>query len=290
MTWVSLCPCSTASDVTCGSRPAVCSRRRCSPSSRSCRSRVGVGVTTAVYSVVDRVFWKELGIAEPNRGAGRSEPRRAAITSTRVMSEPDFIDLPQSADVVRYAVSLACRLSRRLRASPRPRSKRAKRSMATTSRCWVSPLPGARDPGVRRYSAAAVVVLSHALWRQRFRGDAAVIGQVVRLSGRPFEIIGVTPESFEGPLQGRMGTRLWVPRSVAITRSTIVNPASTAPDRERRRSPSSARLRQGAPIEQARTEIETLGRALDTAYPAPTRVRSPGITARRGWSPKTWPR
>ncbi len=31
---------------------------------------VGVGVTTAVYSVVDRIFWKDLGIADRDRGAG----------------------------------------------------------------------------------------------------------------------------------------------------------------------------------------------------------------------------
>ncbi len=46
-------------------------------------------------------------------------------------------------------------------------------------------------------SDAGVVVLSDALWRRRFDADPTVLGRQVRLSGRPFTVVGVMPERFE---------------------------------------------------------------------------------------------
>jgi predicted permease len=42
-----------------------------------------------------------------------------------------------------------------------------------------------------------VVILSHALWMRRFDGDPAIVGRVIRLSGRSFRVIGVLPEGFQ---------------------------------------------------------------------------------------------
>lgn len=46
------------------------------------------------------------------------------------------------------------------------------------------------DAGARRE-----VVLSHALWRRRFAANPNIVGQTVRVSGHPFEVISVAPES-----------------------------------------------------------------------------------------------
>jgi predicted permease len=42
-----------------------------------------------------------------------------------------------------------------------------------------------------------VVILSHSLWKRRFDGDPAVVGRVVRFSGRTFRIVGVLPDGFK---------------------------------------------------------------------------------------------
>src|SRR4030095_10798390 len=47
--------------------------------------------------------------------------------------------------------------------------------------------------------AAAVAILSEGLWRDRFGGDPAVVGQTVSLDQRPYTIVGVMPASFKTP-------------------------------------------------------------------------------------------
>jgi predicted permease len=42
-----------------------------------------------------------------------------------------------------------------------------------------------------------VVILSHSLWKRRFDGDPAVVGRVVRFSGRTFRVVGVLPDGFK---------------------------------------------------------------------------------------------
>jgi len=46
-------------------------------------------------------------------------------------------------------------------------------------------------------------VLTHGFWQSRYGGNPSVIGQVLSLDGRSFEIIGVTPPEFFGPEVGR---------------------------------------------------------------------------------------
>ena len=53
----------------------------------------------------------------------------------------------------------------------------------------------------------SVVVLSHALWRQRFGGDAGVVGRAVTLDGRSYTVVGVMPQGFDYPA----GRDLWTP-------------------------------------------------------------------------------
>lgn len=59
--------------------------------------------------------------------------------------------------------------------------------------------------------AAAVVVLSYRLWRDRFAGDRAVVGRAIRLEGEPYVVVGVMPASFAFP---DARARFWIPRAV----------------------------------------------------------------------------
>jgi putative ABC transport system permease protein len=58
-----------------------------------------------------------------------------------------------------------------------------------------------------RRGAPRVVVLSHALWRDRFGSDARLVGSTLQLDHEPFTVVGVMPESFAYPA----GAELWTP-------------------------------------------------------------------------------
>ena len=62
--------------------------------------------------------------------------------------------------------------------------------------------------------AAPVVVLSHDLWKERFNGDPAVIGRVVRVNGKSSEVIGVMPKGYSFPSRAA----LWVADQQDATR------------------------------------------------------------------------
>jgi predicted permease len=59
-------------------------------------------------------------------------------------------------------------------------------------------LPGEedRDPG-----AHPVAILGNGFWHARYGGDPDIIGRTIRINGLPFEVVGVVPEDFKGPLK-----------------------------------------------------------------------------------------
>ena len=59
-----------------------------------------------------------------------------------------------------------------------------------------------------------VVVLSHAFWRRRYRGDSHVLGSIVRIGNTSFTIIGITPREFSGTSLNPQVPDLWVPLSM----------------------------------------------------------------------------
>ena len=57
-----------------------------------------------------------------------------------------------------------------------------------------------------------VVVLSHALWTERFNSDPAILDKPLRLNNREFAVVGVAEPGFQG--SSMIGTDLWVPMAM----------------------------------------------------------------------------
>ena len=59
-----------------------------------------------------------------------------------------------------------------------------------------------------RPSAPRVIILSHALWQQKYGSDPAIVGKRISIDGVPCEVVGIMPASFQYPSSA---IRLWVP-------------------------------------------------------------------------------
>lgn len=74
---------------------------------------------------------------------------------------------------------------------------------------------------------ASTAVISHTLWREKFGGNASVLGRVMRLNGRGYTIVGVAPVEFRDPTPFGLTSRAyWIPldpRDASQIRPTSFN-------------------------------------------------------------------
>jgi predicted permease len=103
--------------------------------------------------------------------------------------------------------------------------------------------------------AENVLVISHGLWQRRYGGARDVLDRMLTLRERPFRIVGVMPAEFEYP----RGSEAWL--TVAALTSTVTS-KDFVPYVD-----LIARLRQGATIEQAKSELHGLMARLESEAP-----------------------
>jgi predicted permease len=77
------------------------------------------------------------------------------------------------------------------------------------------------DPADDRPGAPSIVAISEDLWRSAFGADAATVGRLLRVNGRPFTVIGIVPRTFVGV--NERSPAIWIP--IAQHRSAF--PGST---------------------------------------------------------------
>jgi len=212
----------------------------------------GIGVNTAMFSVVHAVLLSPLPYAEPDRIVWMTES--GPEIANRWVSYPNFVDW-RARNQVFESMSTFRGWAVNITGSDQPESLNSRMVTADYFRVMrVTPILG-RDfteaddvPG-----AAPVTILSHAFWQQRFGGDQNVVGKQITLDDKAYTVIGVMPESFvhQGPppLWLLMGPMNWKGRDVRIGGSVI------------------ARLKPGVTIEQARVEMDRVSQQLLQEYP-----------------------
>ena len=112
-------------------------------------------------------------------------------------------------------------------------------------------LPDEFVPGPSR------VVVSHGFWRRQLGGDPAAVGREVRLDGQPFTVVGVMPPDFAFPSPD---IAVWIPQE-AMTEENV------GAGRDARWLEVVGRLRPGVTPEQGRAEVAEFQRRLAEAHP-----------------------
>ena len=121
-------------------------------------------------------------------------------------------------------------------------------------------LPGTEDTGPGSHPVA---VLGHSFWQSRFGGDDAVLGDTLSINGRPYEIVGIAPESFRGPMAGT-DTPLYVP---LMMQPDIMPGDNRIEARGNNNMTVVARLLPGTSVETAQAAVDGILAQLADEYP-----------------------
>ena len=163
---------------------------------------LGIGATTAVFSVVDRILFRSLPY--PHDEQLVSFGVKAPFEGLEFMLAPEYAVLRGQQTPFQSMTSLTpggadCDITEQ---NP-IRLSCAVVESTFLSTFGIHPIVGrdfAREDG--RKGAPPVALLSYHTWRSRYGGDPAVSGRVVSLGGKPTQIVGVLPEGFEMPNLG----------------------------------------------------------------------------------------
>ncbi len=210
---------------------------------------LGIGITTAFFTIFDTILLRPLAYGEAERLVTVLEPGRSPT------SPANFVD-------VKAGISSLEDLTAASPWSPVLRGEGAAEQLSgllTSSDLFtllrVEPLLG------RTYEpdgdSERVVVLGHDLWQRRFAGDASVLGRSLELDGHAHTVIGVMPPGFEFPPFWATGAQFWAPHS--------------EPEMWNRRDSSFlrvfGRLQDGVAVDSVQTEVDVFVQGLTQAYP-----------------------
>jgi putative ABC transport system permease protein len=147
------------------------------------------------------------------------------------------------------------------------RPERVRGSMTTPSffpLFGVAPILGrGLEPSDARPGNDHVVVLGYGLWQRYFAADRAIIGRDIDLDGEQYNVVGVMPPNFSADEYGE----LWLPSPWGVPTQPLVPDKDPRQFRGRDYLDVWARLKPDVTLQQARAELDTIGRRLEKQYP-----------------------
>ena len=216
---------------------------------------LGIGATTAIFSVVDAVLLRPLAYRDPGRlvtilmygdgpvSAGNYVDWRDQSRSFTAMGAAEYwspnltgIDSPEHIPGLKVTQDLFPMLG-------------------------IDPMLGRLFvEGEDKEGADREVILSYRLWQRRFSSDPKVLGKPIVLDGTAFVVIGVMPQSFQFAPFWATKAELWVPKSIAAGVHASGGSLRLF-----------ARLKDGVSVRQARAEIASITARLEQQFPGTNR-------------------
>src|SRR5437868_14385942 len=226
---------------------------------------LGIGATTAIFSVVDATLLKPLPYSHPEELISIESDLPGINAHDVGMSQPEWQDLQESG-IFEY-VSPTWFDENNLTGSSQPARVRllivAPNYFALLG---VEPKFGrAFDPNDHSPGFIPEVVISDGLWKRAFGSDPNILSKSVRMDTDLYRIVGVMPAGFDAP--GRTAEE----RNIEIWAATSFYgaPLSDHPPRNRRNLPTAiARFKPGLTIAAAQSRVDALVASLQKQFAA----------------------
>jgi putative ABC transport system permease protein len=217
---------------------------------------LGIGATSAIFSVVNRVLLRPLPYPEPDRLLV-FDSVRGRINS---ITAPDFLAARARCQTCEQMAAHIGSQDANLTGGTEPdRVRLAQVSENLFATLGIAPILGRTflpeeigrpaSGGDMQPSGISAIILSYDLWQRRFGGDPSVIGRTVQVEGFVCPVVGVMPAAFNFPNEAEA----WAPVTLSPTR----NNAYLRPI---------IRLKQGVTPTQAQTEMNRISGQLEEEF------------------------
>src|SRR6185503_12048397 len=158
---------------------------------------LGIGATTAVFTVVNGVLLRPLPYADPERLLLLLNGRNGRLSTS--FSPPNYRDVTTQSGAFTGAAAFDASNMNLTGLGEPQRLQGANVTGAFFQVLGVKPTVGRTIEDADVAGERPVIVLSDGFWRRQFGGRIDVVGTILRLDGKPFEIVGVAPPELTFP-------------------------------------------------------------------------------------------
>ena len=230
---------------------------------------LGIGVNTAVFSLVNTLFFAPPAYAKPHEMVQLFSQDKKDPKKFRGFSYPTYLDIREQntvfSDVMGFNLAL-------IGLGQKGETRRAFSAIVSSNYFSVLGVPLARGraflpeeetPGRN----APVAIVSYSYW-QKHDLDPGLLGSQLLINGRSFTIVGITPKGFVGTMQ-ILSPEVWLPMSVydQVANDFESENKTTIDDRNGTQLRIMGRLKPGMTAAAAKPALEGLAANLEKAYP-----------------------
>jgi len=230
---------------------------------------LGIGVNTAVFSLVNTLFFAPPAYAKPHEVVQLFSQDKKNPKKFRGFSYPTYLDIRNQNTVFSDAMSFNLSL---IGIGQKGDTRRAFAAIVSSNYFSVLGVPLARGraflpdeetPGRN----APVAIVSYRYWQKQDL-DPRVLGSQVLINGRSFSIVGITPKRFTGTMQ-ILSPEVWLPMSVydQVPNNFVSENRTAIDDRSGTQLRIIGRLKPGMTAAAAKPALEGLAVNLEKAYP-----------------------
>ena len=209
---------------------------------------LGIGATTAIFTVFNAVLLRPLPYSDPSRLVYISENLGPKYGVSAYMSYKEFTAL---RDQNRTLSAIAGYMFSFANLAGEGKAQHLIYGLASTSffsLLQVHPALGRLFlPQEDHRGGPLVTILSHGLWANHFHSDPHIVGKSITLDGKSYTVVGVLPPGFVVPEQDPVDYQLWIPLAI---REDAPGPVQLAK--------AVGRLRPGVSLASANSELNTI--------------------------------
>jgi putative ABC transport system permease protein len=228
---------------------------------------LGISVTTAMFGVLDTMYWKAFpGAAAPGRLV-----ELETVAPDGSMVQGSWLHFREYREGLRPTAAVAAHVDAGFTLGGPDHGKAVRGELVSANFFDVLGVkPGlGRVFGTEERSEAPganpAVVISHALWVEEFQGSRDILGKTLRVNRRELTVIGVTPPEFRGAMDGTPCS-VWVPFTMSVALGVKERESFTDP--ALRNLYMFARLGRGVGLAQAQAQAAAIAQRLAAASPA----------------------